>query len=314
MRSTKHLSTDELWSLYQEYGNVHRVGEHLGVSGGAVHGRLVRAGYTMNAPNLSEADKQAIRDYYEMTPDADFRLDEIAAIVKRPRTTVSMIAKQLGLSRQGRPVPAAAKKIIGTKAKERIAKNGHPRGMLGKHHTPELVADMSVKSRANWEKAKATGTGHMSEENRQRRSDLTIARHLNGELNTGYTRTRGGKRKDVGNIYFRSSWEANIARYLNWLQANGDVYKWEYEADTFHFEKIKRGIRYYTPDFKIWDTAESEPYYWEVKGWMDTASKTRLDRMARYYPKVKLIVIGKDEYYAIARQMKYLIPEWESWE
>ena len=33
-----------------------------------------------------------------------------------------------------------------------------------------------------------------------------------------YSRTKSGKRKDLNNTYFRSSWEANIARFYNYLK------------------------------------------------------------------------------------------------
>ena len=46
----------------------------------------------------------------------------------------------------------------------------------------------------------------------------------------------GGQR-----IYARSRWEANYARYLEWLRANGSIAKWEHEPETFWFEGIKRG-------------------------------------------------------------------------
>jgi predicted nuclease of restriction endonuclease-like RecB superfamily len=121
---------------------------------------------------------------------------------------------------------------------------------------------------------------------------------------------RGGKRFDVDGIYFRSSWEANYARYLNWLISVGEIAKWEYEPDTFEFFKIKKGNRYYVPDFKVTNNDGSVEYH-EVKGWMDARSKTKLDRMNRYYHDVKIVLIDADAYHAIAKQMKNMIPNWE---
>src|SRR3990172_2886201 len=51
---------------------------------------------------------------------------------------------------------------------------------------------------------------------------------------------KGGTRTDLG-FYVRSSWEANYARYLKWLQSNGEIIEWHYEPDTFNFDSIKRG-------------------------------------------------------------------------
>jgi predicted nuclease of restriction endonuclease-like RecB superfamily len=121
---------------------------------------------------------------------------------------------------------------------------------------------------------------------------------------------RGGKRMNVDGIYFRSSWEANYSRYLNWLISVGEIAKWEFEPDTFEFFKIKKGNRFYVPDFKVTNNDGSIEYH-EVKGWMDPRSKTKLDRMNRYYHDVKIVLIDADAYHAIAKQMRNLIPNWE---
>lgn len=132
----------------------------------------------------------------------------------------------------------------------------------------------------------------------------------------GRTRGRGrgssksGKRQDLGGLYVRSSWEANWARYLNWLKAQGEIRGWEYEVDTFEFP-VKRGSRFYTPDFRVTNRDGSVEYH-EVKGWMNPESATKLKRMARYYPEVKLVLIDKEVYQSVAREMKNLIAEWES--
>ena len=121
---------------------------------------------------------------------------------------------------------------------------------------------------------------------------------------------RGGKREDLGGLYVRSSWEANYCRYLNWLVEIGQIVSWEFEPDTFEFVGIKRGTRFYTPDFKIVNSDGSIEYH-EVKGYMDAKSKTKLKRMKKYYPDVKLIVIDSDAYKALARDVKNFITNWE---
>lgn len=129
--------------------------------------------------------------------------------------------------------------------------------------------------------------------------------------NHPYTNVRQGRRADLDDQFFRSAWEANFARYLNLLIKNGDIAIWRYEPDTFWFESIKRGTRSYMPDFKIWDTEDSEPYYYEVKGWMDAKSKTKLKRMAKYYPEVRIIVFGKKDYNSLRKNLSKVIPGWE---
>jgi hypothetical protein len=122
--------------------------------------------------------------------------------------------------------------------------------------------------------------------------------------------TAGGIRADLNGMYFRSSWEANYARYLNWLKKNSAIHDWDYEPDEFEFKEIKRGTRFYKPDFKIWNSPEDFEYH-EIKGYMDSVSQTKLKRMAKYYPHIKVVVIGKLDYKAIERDIKPFIPFWE---
>lgn len=134
-------------------------------------------------------------------------------------------------------------------------------------------------------------------------------RLVNGTINPNkntsspYSRARGGKREDLGGQYFRSAWEANIARFYNFANI-----KWEYEPRIFVFGAIHKGCVTYTPDFYL-----TEKDRWvEVKGWMDDKSKTKLARFKKYYPDeyAKLDIIGEKEY---REYQKYssLIPGWE---
>lgn len=123
-------------------------------------------------------------------------------------------------------------------------------------------------------------------------------------------RGKGGRRVDLNNRYFRSSWEANYARYLNFLIDKKQIMSWEFEVDTFDFVGIKRGARFYTPDFKIKNINGTIEYH-EVKGWMDLVSKTKLKRMKKYYPAIKVILIDKSRYSAIGNTARNFIPNWE---
>lgn len=100
-----------------------------------------------------------------------------------------------------------------------------------------------------------------------------------------------GFRKDLG-IYVRSIWEANYARYLTELVRAGQVLSWEYEPRVFEFERIRRGTRSYTPDFLVQFNNGHHEWH-EVKGWLDPKSKTKLKRMARYYPGETVVLIDK---------------------
>lgn len=119
---------------------------------------------------------------------------------------------------------------------------------------------------------------------------------------------RGGYREDIGS-YFRSSMEANVARYLEWLLLNGVIHSWLYEPQTFEFP-IKRGNKYYVPDFKVIH-ADGSHEWWETKGYMDNDSRIRIKRFRKFYPDEKLIVVDWDQYKAIERDIKPMIPNWE---
>ena len=108
---------------------------------------------------------------------------------------------------------------------------------------------------------------------------------VNFEYTNIYNHIRRGYYNINGKeIFLRSKWEANYALYLDFLIKQKQIKKWEYEAETFMFEEIKLGVRSYTPDFKIINNDNSQEYH-EVKGWMDPKSKTKIKRMAKYYPK-----------------------------
>jgi len=121
-----------------------------------------------------------------------------------------------------------------------------------------------------------------------------------------------GKRADLGGQFFRSRSEANYARYLNLLKTQGRILGWEYEPHTFQFEAIKRGTRDYTPDFKVYLTNGTHEWH-EVKGWMDAKSKTRLNRMEKYFPDEKVVVIGP-KWFSQARRngLAASLQHWES--
>lgn len=123
-----------------------------------------------------------------------------------------------------------------------------------------------------------------------------------------FTNTMEGKfqngdyENSKGTMYFRSKWEANIALYLDFLVKNKQIKDWEYEAQYFVFDQIRHGTTRYLPDFKITNNNGSFEY-WEVKGYMDARSKTKLKRMAKYYPNIKLVLIEKDFYNDIKKKL-----------
>ena len=117
--------------------------------------------------------------------------------------------------------------------------------------------------------------------------------------------------KDGKYLFMRSAWELNYARYLNFLISKGEIKNWEYEVKTFWFEGIKRGTTNYKPDFKVYLNDDTEEFH-EVKGYMDSKSKTKLNRMRIYHPEVKMKLISAKEYNAIKKNSA-IIPDWDKW-
>jgi hypothetical protein len=94
-------------------------------------------------------------------------------------------------------------------------------------------------------------------------------------------------------MYFHSEWEAIFARYLDYAELCEVIVKWEKEPETFWFDGIKRGVRSYLPDFKVYEPGGT--HWWaEVKGYYDAKTKTKLKRFKKYYPNEKLIVFDKE--------------------
>ncbi|MDR1849931.1 MAG: DUF1064 domain-containing protein [Zoogloeaceae bacterium] len=195
---------------------------------------------------------------------------------------------------------------MSVRAKEWHRTHEHPKGFLGHTHSGDARAKISMSSLRWW--------GHMSDEEVSARSlKMMKTKWQAGCYATPRTKVTwvGGKRNIGGqDVYFRSKWEANYARYLEFLSVNGAIRAWEYEPDVFWFEGVKRGCVSYLPDFRV-EENDGTIIYHEVKGWMDARSKTKLNRMAKYYPNIPVIIIGHRQYAEIKRKVSKLIEGWE---
>lgn len=116
----------------------------------------------------------------------------------------------------------------------------------------------------------------------------------------------GGKR-----IFCKSSWEAKYARYLEWIKSIGKITDWQYEPSVFWFRKTKSGVRSYLPDFKV-ILLNGDHEWHEVKGWMDQKSRSKIDRMNRYYPSERLLVIGADWFKNANSSVGGIVPKWRT--
>lgn len=105
-------------------------------------------------------------------------------------------------------------------------------------------------------------------------------------------------------MYFRSKWEANYALYLEFLKERHQIKRWTYEPKFFDFP-VKHGVTRYLPDFEV-EENDGSIWYPEVKGFMDSKSKTKLKRMAKYYPQIKVIIIDKEFMQGLKKMSKLL--------
>jgi hypothetical protein len=108
-------------------------------------------------------------------------------------------------------------------------------------------------------------------------------------------------------IYFRSSWEYYYAIFLEKLRSEHKILDWKHEPKCFWFEGIKRGVRSYLPDFCVLHINNQEEWA-EVKGYYDSKSMTKMKRMAKYHPDVKIRLVGSDWFKANIKACKALEP------
>lgn len=125
-----------------------------------------------------------------------------------------------------------------------------------------------------------------------------------------------GRREDCLNskgqpIYFASRWEANYWRYLAWLKTKGEIRDFVFQPVEFDFsEWVKHGTNRYRLDFCVTELNGSV-YYIEIKGYMDAKSKTKIKRLAKYYPEVVMKIVNGKDYLALEKQVGAMVPGWE---
>ncbi len=290
----KKATDDQIIESYSRLGNVWKVAEELGLCGQSVWERIKRMGYE-DKDKWTPSQLDLLKQAYSVGDNQPININELARILGRDKANISRKARTLGYSTsRNRKRPDGFSETLSRMTKERIKENGHPRGYRETRTCPECGRFFDVK--------------HSSTQ----KYCSPICSFKSPRKEERFTNRKGGKRADLNNIYFRSSWEANYARYLNFLIANGEpIAKWEFEAETFEFKKIKRGTRLYTPDFKI-TLQNGHIEYHEVKGWDYPKGRTARKRFAKYYPQLKLVLIGADWFKAIKKQgVDRLIQGWE---
>ena len=174
---------------------------------------------------------------------------------------------------------------------------------IGKHHTKETKQKLSKISKGciPWNKGKKDVFSEESLEKIRKAHKGKMPKNMQRpgkwrNIERGYFNINGKE------TFFRSKWEANYALYLYFLIKHKQIKKWEYEPDVFIFKKIMFGTRSYRPDFKIYNLDNTFEYH-EVKGYMDAQSKTKIKRMVKYYPNIKLIIIDQYVYRDIKNKL-----------
>jgi hypothetical protein len=273
--SMMKASNEEIVKAYEELQSCQKVAKFLGMCPQSIHERLSRLGLNnkMNVFTVEEKE-QILQVYKKGFKSGDGILDALSRKLKRSKTCICRFAKKIGATN------------------------------IKRIKTLNLCKEMRLRVKKWWKNA--------SLDQKIQRSD----KHVKTQRKNGnYDRKHGSWKQDWRTIggktkFFRSRWEANYARYLEFLKQNGKILDWLHEPETFWFLEIKRGSRSYLPDFKVINIDGS--HYWvEVKGWMDDRSKTKLKRFAKYYPQEKLELIRANWFKKNNDMMKNIVPEWE---
>lgn len=256
----------------------------------------------------SDGELEVLREWYESRKGQPVNLELLSKLMGRSKPNICRKARELGLTEiAGRERSPEQRRLMSANSKSSIEKNGHPRGMLGKKHSPELKSRMSKISKERWAKmsdAERQSVLDASYSARKKNGSVRPPQNARGSWKAGW-REIGGKRN-----YYRSRWEANYARYLEFLRRAGDIKDWQHEPKTFWFEKIKRGVRSYKPDFLVVTKTDAEEWH-EVKGWMDSRSRTTLKRMKKYHPDETIVLIDEPKYKQIMYSVGVRIQGWE---
>lgn len=268
-------------------------------------GRVIRG---HNRKTWTATDRRSLEEAYITAGAGNVNIRALGIRFNRSPANISREARQLGLTRQGRPQPLAVREAQSQRCIARLAAGYPMPSMKGLRHSAAARAKQSAAARRNVE----LGIHPLQ----RPRSQATRAKHAESmhrrliAHSSVFSRGKVGKRADLDGQFFRSRWEANYARLLVFLQSAGMIRRWLYEPTTFWFTNIKRGVRSYTPDFMV-ERPDGTNFYIEIKGWLDPKSKTKLARLARYYPHVQLTLVDAAAYKLFAKAWARTLVGWE---
>lgn len=301
-------TNEQLIESYSRLNSVWEVAKEFGMCGQSVQERLKKINIPLNNPIISDVDLEKIRIVYESgVICGDGKLKKLSSELHRTIPFISRKAKTMGLTISSRKKSKSMCESIGIRTKRHIKENGHPKGYLGHIHSESTREKLSIKS--------LLASKRITKEQTRNRVNKMLKTKMIKYGTTAGPRTNVTWKqgwRDIGGInkYYRSRWEANYARYLEFLKTHKEIVSWEHEPDVFWFEEIKRGVRSYLPDFKVIDNKGNVVYH-EVKGWMDDRSKTKIKRMKKYHPTVKLLIIDAKWFKANGKKLSGIIKDWE---
>ena len=304
MPSRKKVSDKILIESYNRLNNIWKVSKEIGICGQSVHERLIKLGVQKKINKFTEQDFEYLKENY-LKYLLNGELQKLADQMGRTKQFLCRKADKLGLTDLYRKKSA----INGYNPPNKIWKGNHPKGMKGKKHTIETIEKIKIISKENariinLDPDKRYEITKKMIKTKTEKGNLVLPRQKTSWK--GGWREIGGKRK-----YFRSRWEANYARYLEFLKCNNQIKEWNHEPKVFWFEGIKRGCVSYLPDYGV-ELNDGTIEYHEVKGWMDDRSKTKIKRMGIYFPKTILKIIdGKWFKNFISNNNHKLIKDWE---
>lgn len=303
-RGQKIVPDAEILRLYAETGSVWETGKRCGLCGQSIWERLTILKAINPRKEFSSSQECAILDFYAK----DFKKGDLSRFCLEQgllKTSVSRWARENGLTQRRRGCSPETVGGMSSRAKEWLLSHEHPKGFLGKNHTPEALRKISEASARSAEK-------RTSEEEAHRLLKIAKTKAANGNLILPRKASwkQGWYEIDGQRFFFRSRWEVNYACYLHVLRRAGHILKWEYEPETFWFDRIKRGTNNYTPDFRL-TFPDGKIEYHEIKGWMDDRSRTKLNRMRIYHPDVKLVLIDKF-WFKSHKGLRETVPGWNT--
>ena len=100
--------------------------------------------------------------------------------------------------------------------------------------------------------------------------------------------------------------ENNYFRFIRQYYPNIKI---DYEPERFMFPHTRGNIGAYVPDFRL--RLGKWTWYIETKGYMDSSSLEKFRLMKRYYPYIKIYLVGQRAYNIIRKSYASKVRGWE---